>query len=379
MQSFLKDAVFRFFSVVAFFASIPAWATVYHFDGRTVTIERNAGERFTALHITSSEGTSLTLDTERPDTLEPLLQYHPMDNDIMILASSEIDELLRLNPEALTAMQNNLIGRGLYPRMITEEIAVLRNTGLLGLRDIQWSPLSQYRISFLDAVNQGRFPRRFTRSTRPLRIQGNALIVTHASRVYDPNLTAHAGINAQISRFRARHLPIVYLVHDDGLRDFTYYMNDRNAATQSLYSPGGEHSLIIDSNVITVTGGYFPQCVYRTLKDAVQNYFSRHQNAFNVHLPMSAIFTGHDQFWVDAPGGGRSSRYHHWNLNEALVSLGQTQFIELVRNTFLVASEANFNDRPFDQTLYTINVFLDHRNVASWGSGSRILNLRFEH
>lgn len=127
-----------------------------------------------------------------------------------------------------------------------------------------------------------------------------ALMVVHASYEFDVEGTAREFIDAEIRKFKARGLPVIYLVSDlskEGLRN--WYTEDR-APDYLIYSAGGEHNLPLRNADITVVGGFFGNydthngCHTQALRNVVDSYYRLQKQTapLTVHLPISSIY-----FW----------------------------------------------------------------------------------
>jgi hypothetical protein len=131
----------------------------------------------------------------------------------------------------------------------------------------------------------------------PVPLTTDTLVVVHAHSVFDGAESAKAGIDREVASYKARGLPVVYLMTDEGDADFGWYPEDR-APTYAVYSAGGEHNLPLVTDTLTLAGGFFGDetddhhgCHFRAMMDAI----SRHALVGNgrpltIRLPLDAIY-----------------------------------------------------------------------------------------
>lgn len=119
-----------------------------------------------------------------------------------------------------------------------------------------------------------------------------ALIVTHASRLFDPSGAIAPALDTLVSKHKILGLPVIYLMNEDGAADGDWLTADREP-TIALNSQSGEHQLEVDSAELTFAGGYFELCQAETVMRAAQSYFKRHPGAvrFTANFPMAATYS----------------------------------------------------------------------------------------
>jgi hypothetical protein len=112
----------------------------------------------------------------------------------------------------------------------------------------------------------------------PVPLTTEPLIVVHAHEVFDPERTAKAGIDREVAARKARGLPVVYLMTDEGDADLGWYAEDREP-TYAVYSQGGEHNLPIRTDTLELIGGFFGDqtddnhgCHFRAMMDAISRH-----------------------------------------------------------------------------------------------------------
>ncbi|MEW6056244.1 MAG: hypothetical protein AB1540_06490 [Bdellovibrionota bacterium] len=132
-------------------------------------------------------------------------------------------------------------------------------------------------------------------------IKTHPLIVVHASSMWDGTESAKPSIDALVRKFKAAKKPVIYLVSDDSMQDFSWYTEDRNP-TFAVYSERGEHMLEFLKSEVTVVGGFSLQgCQGRAMTSIVHNYFKRNTKPLTLHLPLRAIYSAKVNFTEESP------------------------------------------------------------------------------
>lgn len=197
--------------------------------------------------------------------------------------------------------------------------------------------------------------------TKPL------VLVTHATTVFDDK-TIKNFADQTIREAKAKGLPVVYLVSDDGVHDQTWYLEDKNPA-QAYFSKNGEHSVMYSSNTVIMMGGFYNQCLRTSQLDVITRHFMVSQEELTIHLPIRGIYV-HDS--ID------------------FKTLSKEKFLERVKEGSIlggyevdddhggmVESDMNKLTGVPDLKQYTVNIYADDQLVEKVGTGSRVVNLKF--
>ncbi len=136
----------------------------------------------------------------------------------------------------------------------------------------------------------------------PKALEGPALIVVHASTKFDDSLQAKNEIDKKINEFKAKQLPVIYLMSDlTPQGQALWYTNDRNP-DYVVYSTGGEHNIPLTGSDLTVVGGFWGNsdmrsgCHSSALRNVVLSYFhwEQQRSPLSIHLPIGAIYFFND-------------------------------------------------------------------------------------
>jgi hypothetical protein len=233
------------------------------------------------------------------------------------------------------------------------------------------APVAHPRIR--EAVRH-RVPAPIPRTKGPIApIRTHPLLVTHASRVYDPVGIIEAGVNDEVRLARAEGRPVVYLIADDGRNDALWLTADRRPDL-AIPSTQGEHRLEIDADEITVAGGWLELCQAATVRAAAESFFRRHplKRIFRVNYPLRATYVERASF--RDPGDASSpipellEAGRDLTLAEARFILGPQRFVDAVLSSLSYLSD-----------YYEIRTSLDGIWVSRAGSGTgpRRLEIRF--
>lgn len=124
----------------------------------------------------------------------------------------------------------------------------------------------------------------------------HVLIVTHATTEFDQDKSAAAGIDQLVKDFKAKGLPVIFLVSDQSAQGYQrWYTTDRSPDFE-VFSEGGEHNLPISANEITIAGGFFGStdtlngCHALTVKDAIRMHFETSNAPLTIHIPIKATY-----------------------------------------------------------------------------------------
>lgn len=156
----------------------------------------------------------------------------------------------------------------------------------------------------------------------------HALLVTHASRVFEDHGLIEATLDALVAEFKARRRPVVYLMNDEP-GDESWMTADR-APDLAIVSRSGDHDLKIRSREITVAGGFFELCEASTVADAAG------KRPLIVNYPMAATYT--DPHFHRLPETQAQAipellaRGRYLTLREVHDILGGERFAKAIRN-----------------------------------------------
>lgn len=122
------------------------------------------------------------------------------------------------------------------------------------------------------------------------------LIVTHATSFYDKEKMAASGIDEIVKKFKAKNLPVVYLVDDQSAEGYQQWYTSDRSPDYEFYSEGGEHNLPIGANEVTIIGGFFGStdtlngCHALSVKDAIRMHFEVSSKPLTIHIPIKATY-----------------------------------------------------------------------------------------
>lgn len=124
----------------------------------------------------------------------------------------------------------------------------------------------------------------------------HVLMITHATTAFDRELSAAHGIDQLVSEFKAKGRPVIYLVSDQSKEGYqNWYTKDRSPDFE-IFSEGGEHNLPIQSNEVTIAGGFFGStdtlngCHALSVKDAIRMHFEKTDSPITIHIPIKATY-----------------------------------------------------------------------------------------
>jgi|GEM_PF-6432409 len=117
----------------------------------------------------------------------------------------------------------------------------------------------------------------------------NILLVTHASEVFDPEGTVKPALDHMIDLFQGQNFPIIFLVSNDDLFDFSWLSEERRADL-IVQTGNGDHNLNLKTPVLTLSGGYYSLCLNRTLSKVVRSLRQKKIAQLTLQLPLAAIY-----------------------------------------------------------------------------------------
>lgn len=372
-------------------AAVCSWPTISARADGHVTNTITIGAKTVEIKLeTFNDGAVLEIDQFKLDTKDPtsiyrLTHWHPMDYDILLYSSKYIDEFLQAHKTDFMKLAA-IYDKSRPDRDQTyfkQAIALMLDEGYLAYF-AELNPSAAVNEPALRiAVDQNRFPEAIAKlKTWNGTINQNTLLVTHASREFDPEGCIQNDVNELIQQFTQLGLPVVYLMHEDEMQDFSYYLSNRKP-TVALQSRGGEHTLDIRSSELTLSGGYFSECMFETLRDAELSYFTNAKTAtpLRVNLPLGAIFTSYDTKMIPLRlnPDASTNRSKYRSLEETLKVMGKAAFLKYVEKVFTVNSpEISRNEGvfAFNPKQYSFTVYLDGARLSSFGDGPKQIELQ---
>lgn len=124
------------------------------------------------------------------------------------------------------------------------------------------------------------------------------LFVAHATRMWDRDEVAKAGITVMVREFLAQGWPVVYL-NDFRSAQFFSYLPAALTPTADIQSGEGHHKVRVPTRHIFVTGGYADRedgCARRAVLDALASAYAARLAAGEarpglvLHLPLDALY-----------------------------------------------------------------------------------------
>lgn len=226
------------------------------------------------------------------------------------------------------------------------------------------------------------------------------LVIVHPSREFDQLEVASAGLDKLIAKKKLSHNQVIVLTRDD-YSPSEIYLADRNPDFH-VYSDGGENSIALTSNTVTLAGGFFssseagPGCMVNGLSH-IASYALKQFNEFNVELYLPAIYF-HDNKYGDFIKGDRgvelaslarrnpSEFMREIGLGNLLLPRGVNDPLDIenpqknldrsqAKNWVLGYSD--LNPSVWDLSQITIAFYVDGNWIGSMGYGPKRLNLRF--
>lgn len=134
------------------------------------------------------------------------------------------------------------------------------------------------------------------KNTLPKTLDGDPLIVVHASSFFDENFQAKEGIDKIVSEYDKKGEKIIYLIHDQSPLGYELFYPKYRTPDYEIFSAGGEHNLPIAGKKATVVGGFFGSydgargCHALALRDAIRMHFELSQEPLELNVPLEAVY-----------------------------------------------------------------------------------------
>lgn len=116
----------------------------------------------------------------------------------------------------------------------------------------------------------------------------SALIVTHASALYDPRYSTKYGLDTAVTYAKQKKIPVIYLVDDSPAR---YLIMDDCEPSHWIRSVDGEVDFSVDVKHLILAGGHMELCLSRSAHDLIEQAAKRSQNNLKVSYVMDAIYS----------------------------------------------------------------------------------------
>lgn len=217
------------------------------------------------------------------------------------------------------------------------------------------------------------------------------LIVTHASRHFDHDLSSKDGLVRTVSTAKSIGLDIYYLVDEPveearfnpdrfeqyferGYRPkfeveagaLTSYFLPPIEPTLYVRSGTGEHSIIVTNGNLILAGGFFEACASKTVADAIAH---AQLPVFTVTLPMIAIFSKCTLFSL--PENSVGDRMTLQTCQQRLGRSGFTRFAKSFAEGLIVSLP------PRLQRDFVFIIFNNGKEVGTVGHGTKKVKLKF--
>ena len=118
-------------------------------------------------------------------------------------------------------------------------------------------------------------------------VKNHTLLVTHATEAWDGAIIIKEELDELISINKSKNRDIIYLVAAVNWID-TWFTEEKNP-TLAIFSDAGEHFLNINTEEITLSGGYWGACLANTIVFSIESAF-KNNSYLRINLPMKAIF-----------------------------------------------------------------------------------------
>lgn len=316
---------------------------------------------------------TINLDTPHDHAMWAKFNCLRLDNDAFTIVYPELEKFFTPVMTELRALNAKVNDTSVYTDYSAPDYqvkadakqAIYQLVHYTFSSDFAWYKSAEYREALLKgslkAFNKKSYAGHDPVITKPL------VIVTHATTIFD-NKTIKSFVDENLTAVKAKGLPVIYLVSDDGVHDQTWYLADRHP-TQAYFSKNGEHSVLAATNQVVLMGGYYSQCLRTTQLDTITRHFLVSSEALTIHLPVKGIYA-HDS--ID------------------FTQLTKQQFLERVKagsilggyevddnHGGLVESDMNKLTGVPNLSEYTVNIFTDDQLLEKVGSGARVVNLKF--
>ncbi|MBI4406239.1 MAG: hypothetical protein HY537_18915 [Deltaproteobacteria bacterium] len=226
-----------------------------------------------------------------------------------------------------------------------------------------------------DLQSLNRIPASITKlSTSSTAIKEHALLVVHGNYRYDAKGLAKNGIDQYVSLFKNQRRPVIFLMDYAEDSDLFWYTQDRNPSF-AVFSAGGEHNLRLETNELTIVGGFFGDydthhgCHFAALVDAISRRFLYSQQTLKIHFPVSAVFPYEEELALFK------------NFLGGLIS--DEEFIKSVHDQLFFSEDSAYlgTSNGISGTLstddYRFEYFVGEKNIFSYGTGKRVVEFRF--
>ena len=218
--------------------------------------------------------------------------------------------------------------------------------------------------------------------------------MVHATREFDADASASAGIDALVREAKAAGRSVVYLVHDQTREGYAAWYTPDRSPDYEMFSEGGEHNLPLAGDAVTIAGGFFGSydghrgCQTLAVRDAIRMHFEASSAPFTVTMPVRALY-----FYEEDAGTRRD--LIALDAKSASPAKLHTLFDDFPRLFFLTD---NFSDVPafghpygagpgradhryregasVDVDGYSFELFFDEVSVAKFGRGPREVRLK---
>lgn len=233
--------------------------------------------------------------------------------------------------------------------------------------------MSSLEKKFVEAVETNSYEGPIEKARYLTQVPNEPLLfVTHASSVFDRSQKAKTEIDSLVKEFKEKSLSTIYLMHDDEMKDFSWYLAERKA-TYTLFSFGGEHSFLITNPNVVLTGGFFSQCFRRTLQDTITRYqLSNNSEPLHLRLPMKAIYTSTDELLFDVFKKTKTQKEFVKYIDESLF----WNVIDVSQDDSLDGDTDAIGE--LNLALYTFEIYIDGDLATIHGSGLKHVVIHFE-
>ena len=150
-------------------------------------------------------------------------------------------------------------------------------------------------------------PIEFTRPPEGTSLRGPAaLVVTHATSMYDARLATKRGLDALVGHARLARLPVIYLADDSP--PATYFADDCRP-TAWWFSEGGELAAGIDTDTVLLAGGHLEICLRRTVFALLDQWSILPPRDRTIRLVADAVYSNGRDVPAQAPYAAEVSRF----------------------------------------------------------------------
>ncbi|HAZ12856.1 MAG: hypothetical protein A2X86_21835 [Bdellovibrionales bacterium GWA2_49_15] len=290
--------------------------------------------------------------------------------EIKILATSELKRQGPKIPHALYALYAGEIQQ--FFDEVKSELDLSYDDLPRELADI-WSPeevaLGQNFKKQLEHIEQFYVPKSGD-AAKEVALSGDpVLVVTHASQIFDKGAKTKAGLDHLVAQFKRQESPVVFIMSDDQLYDFTWLSDDR-LPTLAIFSRNGDHHLKLDGKKVYLAGGYFSLCLNRTLNRIAAGGASR----IKIYLPMTAIYED-VYFWpIEHLKGAALLRAQTWKFGTPVTPTLYEAFQHLGGRAIIDGTKTLLSMLPKN---FSISIAIDGNVLYRRGASKRKIHLEF--